>query len=143
MAANTPSEYCCHYAFIYIRFIHRVLPPAHPQSVSHVGASIYCARTRMAHTYLPIASQSVDPHTCFWPEAIATSQPTRRIAERQPPRHTAERQPCRGANSLRPHPHGPHIFAYCIAERQPAHVFLAGGHRHQSARTSHRRASAL
>jgi hypothetical protein len=98
MAANTPSEYCCHYAFIYIRFIHRVLPPAHPQSVSHVGASIYCARTRMAHTYLPIASQSVDPHTCFWPEAIATSQPTRRIAERQP---------CRGANSLRPHPHGP------------------------------------
>jgi hypothetical protein len=51
------------------------------------------------------------------------------MAARQPHR-VAERQPCRGVNSLRPHPYGPHTPAHpCIlatghrSTRKPTHLF--------------------
>jgi hypothetical protein len=146
------------------------------QSVSPVGASIYCARIRTA------------PHV-FWPEAIAarwscgphvapasnrrrrcragvgithlysgTSEMCRlccnhvttqsadriRMAHANSPHTMSMRQPCRGANSLRPHPDGPHAHctshyyylarrAYTIANptvpmgaRKQAHIRLCG-----------------
>jgi hypothetical protein len=124
MAANTPSEYCCHYAFIYIQF-------TFDSHLIHIRFSQFTVRIHRHPHNTPIPPMPPIPPIAIllllWP--------------RQPPRRTAERQPCRGANSLRPHPYGPHIFADCIAERQPTPVFwpeaiatsrpahtLAGGH---------------